>query len=708
MTANAAPGAETHRATVLVSGRPEDDARIRQLCADPGIEVIDRLDEQRAELRLLQPPPEPALTDEPPRWVHYPWRRAIVALAGPQAFRRLRFDRNRNLITDDEQQRLGRLRVGVIGLSVGHVIAHTLAAQGVCGELRLCDFDHLEIPNLNRVPATVLDQGVNKAVVAARRIAELDPYLPVEILTAGITADTVGGFLDGLDILVEECDSLDTKVLVREAARARQIPVLMTTSDRALLDVERFDLDASRPLLHGLLGDITTAQLQGLTNSQKVPYALRLLDGAAVSARMAASLVEVGQTLTTWPQLAAEVVAGAAMVAEAVRRIGVGEPLPSGRLRVDALGSLDRIRDPLDEPPHHPQDCPQPMTAADDNALAVMAAAASRAPSGGNTQPWQISTESDSVTIRIATELTSTMDLGFRASAVAVGAAVFNARVAAAAIQGCSAQTYFDTDTPGTPLRATVRPIPGAQPHLARLYGPMLARSTNRHHGTFKPIDDAVVEAMTQAAAAEGAHLTVLRQRPQIEQAAAILGAADRIRYLTAHLHAEMFSELRWPGDPSPDTGIDVLGLELEPADLVKLDVLRRPEVMAYLARWGGGEALAESTRERVAASSGIAVVTMTGRTLVDYARAGSAVEAIWIAAEENGLAVQPVSPAFLYAHDDDDLQELSAPFIESLRGQRNSFRTLVGTPEDQAQALVLRLALAPPPSVPSRRRVLP
>ena len=37
------------------------------------------------------------------------------------------------------------------------------------------------------------------------------------------------------------------------------------------------------------------------------------------------------------------------------------------------------------------------------------------------------------MTIRLAAERTSALDVGFRGSAVAVGAAVFNARVAAAA-----------------------------------------------------------------------------------------------------------------------------------------------------------------------------------------------------------------------------------------------------------------------------------
>ena len=142
-----------------------------------------------------------------------------------------------------------------MGLSVGHAIAHTLAAEGICGQLRLADFDELELTNLNRVPASLFDIGMNKALVAAQRIAEMDPYLPVQIDTSGVTPESVDGFVDGLDIVIEECDSLDIKLLVRETARTRGVPVLMASSDRGLIDVERFDEDPGRPVLHGLLSE---------------------------------------------------------------------------------------------------------------------------------------------------------------------------------------------------------------------------------------------------------------------------------------------------------------------------------------------------------------------------------------------------------------------------------------------------------------------
>lgn len=692
-------------AIVLSEDHSDQAELLRQLRARPDIEFVDHRETQRAVLHALNPVPTDDILGEPSRWVYFPWRRAVVAMLGPRGFRRVRLDRNRNLITLDEQHHLGQLRIGVVGLSVGHVIAHTLAAQGVCGELRLTDFDDLELSNLNRVPATVFDEGQNKAIVAARRIAEVDPYLPVHADTSGITAETVGPFLDGLDILIEVCDSLDTKVLVREAARARHIPVLMATSDRGLIDVERFDLDPGRPILHGLLGNVRTADLAGLSSADKVPYVLGILDAGQLSERMAASLCEVGQTLSTWPQLAGEVTLGAAMIAEAVRRIGSGDALPSGRVRIDIGAHLAESTDPYAAQPRNPAEVADDPEADEPASVpALMAVAANRAPSGGNAQPWQIDIGPEALTVRIDPARTTMMDVEFRGSAVALGAAVFNARVAAAA-RGRGTEVRTGAGGERSPLEAVITLTDTPEPNLADLYGPMLDRATNRHHGTGREISTDVAELLRSTAAGLGAQLQLLTDREHIESGASVLAAADRIRYLTPRLHAEMFSELWWPGDPRPEFGIDVRGLELPPSDLAVLEVLRRPDVMARLARWNAGGALGDNTRDRVMASAALAVISFSGHTVADYALAGQAVEAVWITAQMHGLAVQPISPAFLYAHDDRELDALAPAFTDELRSLQYTFRKLIGVGPQEAQALVFRITDAPPPTVRSRRQ---
>ena len=132
-------------------------------------------------------------------------------------------------------------------------------------------FRRLELTNLNRVPASLFDIGTNKAVVAAQRIAEIDPYVDIQVATSGVTPESVDGFVDGLDIVIEECDSLDIKLLVREAARTRGVPVLMASSDRGLIDVERFDEDPGRPVLHGLLGEADLSRLATLSSARRCP-----------------------------------------------------------------------------------------------------------------------------------------------------------------------------------------------------------------------------------------------------------------------------------------------------------------------------------------------------------------------------------------------------------------------------------------------------
>jgi hypothetical protein len=450
-----------------------------------------------------------------------------------------------------------------------------------------------------------------------------------------------------------------------------------------------------------LLGELDLALLPGMSNRDKIPHMLRHLDAERLSPRTAASLVEVDHSLSTWPQLAGDVTLGAPALAEAVRRIGLGEPLGSGRTRIDVGWALDNLREPEMASADTSAEAESQAEQEPSDLSAVVAAAAIRAPSGGNVQPWYVDAGEDSVTIRVAPEFTSAMDVALRGSAVAVGAALFNASVAAAAHGRLGPVSVGEDD--GS-LAATLHFGPYADPELAALYQPMLDRETNRNHGEPTELSTDTVAALHAVAERHGARLSVVTDRSDIAAAATILAAADRTRYLTARLHAEMFSELRWPGDPDPDSGIDVRSLELDAGDYAVMGILRRPEVMAHLAAWNAGSALGDDTRDRVQASSGLAVVSVTGHELTDFVRGGSAMEAVWITAQQRGLAVQPVSPVFLFARTPEEFKELSDTFSDELATLQSQFRALVGTEPDATQILVLRLAVSGPASVKSRR----
>ena len=699
---------------VTASGRPivldarsrADRAIIEQLKRRSATTVLDHVPVQRTELGRLVPPVDPEILDEQPRSAYYPWRKTLVRMVGPRGYGALRVDRNRLKLPPLEQTRLGRLRVGVIGLSAGHAIAHALAMEGLCGELRLADFDTLETTNLNRLPATVLDIAKNKAVLTAQRISEIDPYLEVAIFPTGFTAENAEGFMSGLDVVIEECDSLDIKILVREIAKEHRIPVIMATSDRGLFDVERFDLEPDRPPFHGLLGETRLADLAGLSTKDKVPFLLKILDASEISTRGAASMVEIGQTLSTWPQLSGDVILGAATAATAVRRIGTGEPLPSGRIRVDLdeiIGSATTPNPPEDligDPgaPEEPSGSADPITA--------LAHAAGCAPSGGNMQPWRFEGYDDRLDIFLVPEHSDLMDVAFRGSYISIGAALFNARCRAAQ-DGCLGPVDVLPAGDDGPV-AVLHVGRGHDDALAELAGHVGSRCSNRRAGDGRPIEPGDAAALRDAAATEGGRLHLVTERAAIDACADLLGSSDRLRFLTPRLYRDMLHELRWPGHDSLEFGIDVRTLEIEPAGLATFAIMRRPEVMDQLAAWDLGRSLGEATRGRVRSGSALAVVTVEDASPAAYVAGGQAVERLWLEATRLGLAVHPVSPAFLYALNAWDhsglVGEEKAPELSDLSDR---FRAAVGLGDGEHLCIVARLFRAEAPSVRSLRHPL-
>ncbi|MBN0044067.1 ThiF family adenylyltransferase [Streptomyces actuosus] len=329
-------------------------------------EVHDRIDDQLEELvRCLRPDESldaralaAAATEMcagvPRRrygtWVWYPWSGRLVHLLPDEEFRLVRTDRNRDKITRVGQQALLGRRIGVLGLSVGNSAALTCAMEGVGGSFRLADFDRLGLSNLNRLRAGVHDLGVAKTVLCARQMYEIDPYLDIEIHREGVTEGTVDDFFGtgpdaGLDLLIEECDTLWVKVAAREHARARRIPVLMDANDRGLLDVERFDREPARPLFHGRVGDITAQDVRTLDAAESLDLLLRIVDSDRLSPAMTDAISRIGRTLSSWPQLASGIMLGAALVTDTARRVLLGAPVPSGRYYVDleALIPVDHV-----------------------------------------------------------------------------------------------------------------------------------------------------------------------------------------------------------------------------------------------------------------------------------------------------------------------------------------------------------------------------
>ncbi|HMR82387.1 MAG TPA: ThiF family adenylyltransferase [Niabella sp.] len=327
------------------------------LSHDPSIQIYDTINSQLAELLKINNPKEQLSADEISSgiaaqekdgsldhigvWVYYPWSRKLVHVLDEEDFIKVRTSRNLYKITPEELDLLRKKKIGIIGLSVGQSIALTIATERICGALHLADFDNIELSNMNRLNFTNLyNLGAAKVITTAQKIAELDPFLEVTCFTEGISETNIDEFLgegsDKIDVLVEECDGLDVKILSRVKAKEKGIPVVMDTNDRGMIDVERFDLEPERPIFHGNLnGDIDLTKLKDLTSKEKLPLLDAMVNLSALSERMKYSLSEMGKSINTWPQLSSSVMLGGAMVTDTCRRILLSETSTSGRYYID-------------------------------------------------------------------------------------------------------------------------------------------------------------------------------------------------------------------------------------------------------------------------------------------------------------------------------------------------------------------------------------
>lgn len=269
-------------------------------------------------------------------WAFYPWSGKLVHVLAEKDFAEVRTSRNLFKINREEQSTLAKKRIGVVGLSVGQSAAVILSLQRSFVELRIADFDDLRLTNLNRIRAGIHQLGDSKLNIAAREIWELDPFLNLTTFPAGVTSENLDSFISkggNLDIIIDECDSLSMKIELRMAAKKLGIPVIMETSDRGMLDVERFDLDQNLSIFHGLIDDIEDIPYCLKNNPSDILF--RIIDLTKASERGTFSMELIGKEIRTWPQLAEDVIMGGAIATKAARMILLGAQIKSGRYYFD-------------------------------------------------------------------------------------------------------------------------------------------------------------------------------------------------------------------------------------------------------------------------------------------------------------------------------------------------------------------------------------
>ncbi len=281
------------------------------------------------------------------KWVYFPWSSTLVHILDETAFFRVRTARNRNLIPTDEQEKFYNAVIGIGGLSVGNSVALAIVLQGGAKHIKLADHDRLALSNTNRIRAGVDSLGLPKVEMTARQIYALNPYAEVELFPEGLTTENIEKFFSGppkLDLVIDELDNLAVKYLIREYARRHRTPVIMgaDNGDNAIIDIERHDLDPHIKFFHGALGETTYEELKNLDKFGIGKTITKMLGAENITIRMQQSLLEMGRTLVSWPQLGGAALLNGIAMAYCARKIVNKQMLENER----SILSMDEKLDP--------------------------------------------------------------------------------------------------------------------------------------------------------------------------------------------------------------------------------------------------------------------------------------------------------------------------------------------------------------------------
>ncbi|RZK80739.1 MAG: Rv1355c family protein [Pedobacter sp.] len=667
-------------------------------------------------------------------WVYYPWSDKLVHILDEEEFIEVRTNRNVYKITREERDLLGRQKIGVVGLSVGQSAAVTMAMERGFGEIRLADFDLLELTNINRIRTGVQNLGLPKVVIVAREIKEIDPFLKVVCFGDGLTEENMDRFFcegGNLDVIIDECDGLDIKILLRHKAKALRIPVVMDMNDRGTLDVERFDLEPDRPILHGMIDHLDHTKVKYMkTNEEKIPYMLAIIGVETLSNKLQASMCEVGQTITTWPQLASGVALGGALCADVSRRIILDQYHESGRYWVDmeeligdknpkkdnslyAIKELKADELTIEEMKSAAEAIDIESLTLDKSQIEQLVAAAVIAPSAGNNQPWVwYSNEGKLYLFHNESESISWGDFDQITSNISFGAAIENLKLESGKL-GFVVKSSLFPNKENARLIAAFSFTKTESPYRPELVSGMQTRLTNRKKGNGKKIQSNIINELQESITSiESASFLFTEDEGEMKKVADIVSAVERIRFLYPQGHHDFYTkELRWTEKDvlKTRTGLDVRSMELSETDKSGLIVAKNPEVIKLLNQWGGGAAFEKLSKGAITTSAGIGLITMPDYNPANFVIGGQAVQNLWLSANLNGLAFHPISaPLFLFARlNHADGEGLTASMSAELNTLQNELYEIFPILEERQGIFMFRLSYADEASVRSYRKPL-
>lgn len=252
--------------------------------------------------------------------------------------------RNRNLISENEQNILQNTVVAFFGLSVGSHAATAWLLQSRADKLFIFDPDEISFTNLNRLTYSVSKVGEKKTQVLEELLHNINPFCDIKSCNDTSMSKIEQVFeRNKIDAIVDEIDDIEAKVYLRQLARKFRLPLISAADidNTVYLSIERHDKDTSYPFFHGDVDENELQNIENLTNEEKRKLIIKIVGFDHNSERLLKSLMEIGKSLPTWPQLGTTALMAGSIVATAIKKIKTQSTLNSGKYYID----LDEILD---------------------------------------------------------------------------------------------------------------------------------------------------------------------------------------------------------------------------------------------------------------------------------------------------------------------------------------------------------------------------
>lgn len=125
------------------------------------------------------------------------------------------------------QEKLLDKKAVIIGCgALGTVIANNLVRSGV-GYIKLIDRDYIEISNLQRQILFDEEDILNnlpKAVAAEIKLNKINSSIKIESIVTDVNSRNIEGFCQGMDVILDATDNLQTRYLINDTSIKLNIP----------------------------------------------------------------------------------------------------------------------------------------------------------------------------------------------------------------------------------------------------------------------------------------------------------------------------------------------------------------------------------------------------------------------------------------------------------------------------------------------------